>query len=481
MSTHRDEKGLDSKLDEKNDQQSSNVKFDLGAPQLNDDYDQSVDNEADDQFEFSALSKPSSTSSMDSTTNITNTHGSVVNTKMPLNNDTHSGNKSALRRYARQMSGVSFGSTSSFRQQPFAATPKALSEILGGHRIINKILIANNGIAAVKCMRSIRRWSYEMFRQENAIKFVAMVTPEDMKANAEYIRYADHYVNVQGGPSHMNYSNCELIVDIAKRFPVEAVWAGWGHASENPKLPELLRHNGIAFIGPPEQAMWALGDKIASTIIAQSADVPTLTWSGSHIKLKTNVGESQNVNVPMELYEQACFADYQKGLESAIKIGFPVMIKASEGGGGKGIRKCTKSEEFENLFRQVQTEVPGSPIFLMKYADSCRHLEVQIIADESGQAISLFGRDCSIQRRHQKIIEEAPAVIAPREILEQMEKAAVRLAKMVGYISAGTVEYLYNPADQTFFFLELNPRLQVEHPCTEMITDVNLPACQLQV
>ncbi|CAF3037161.1 unnamed protein product, partial [Rotaria sp. Silwood2] len=129
----------------------------------------------------------------------------------------------------------------------------------------------------------------------------------------------------------------------------------------------------------------------------------------------------------------------------------------------------------------VQTEVPGSPIFLMKYAHSCRHLEVQILADQSGQAISLFGRDCSIQRRHQKIIEEAPAIIAPREILEQMEKAAVHLAKMVGYVSAGTIEYLYNPSDQTFFFLELNPRLQVEHPCTEMITDVNLPACQLQI
>lgn len=136
----------------------------------------------------------------------------------------------------------------------------------------------------------------------------------------------------------------------------------------------------------------------------------------------------------------------------------------------------------------------------MQYADSCRHLEVQILADQSGQAISLFGRDCSIQRRHQKIIEEAPAIIAPPEILEQMEKAAVRLAKMVGYVrsvsslqakfsflimekhfSAGTIEYLYNPNDQTFFFLELNPRLQVEHPCTEMVTDVNLPACQLQV
>jgi acetyl-CoA carboxylase / biotin carboxylase 1 len=129
----------------------------------------------------------------------------------------------------------------------------------------------------------------------------------------------------------------------------------------------------------------------------------------------------------------------------------------------------------------VQTEVPGSPIFLMQYAASARHLEVQILADEYGNAISLFGRDCSIQRRHQKIIEEAPAIVAPREIFEEMERAAVRLAKMVNYVSAGTVEYLYKPETQMFYFLELNPRLQVEHPCTEVVSDVNLPSCQLQI
>ncbi|CAF4606272.1 unnamed protein product, partial [Rotaria sp. Silwood1] len=377
------------------------------------------------------------------------------------------------------MSGLTVG-TNGLRSLN-VTTPKELCDLLGGSRVISKILIANNGIAAVKCMRSIRRWSYEMYRHEHTIKFVAMVTPEDMKANAEYIRYADHYVNVQGGPSHMNYSNCELILDIAKRFLVEAVWAGWGHASENPRLPELLHRHGIIFIGPSEQAMWALGDKIASTIIAQSANVRTLPWSGSHLKLDWNEKDHEHIHVPMDIYEKACVTDAKEGVEIASRIGFPVMIKASEGGGGKGIRKATNRDEFETFFRQVQTEVPGSPIFLMKYAHSCRHLEVQILADQSGQAISLFGRDCSIQRRHQKIIEEAPAIIAPPEILEQMEKAAVRLAKMVGYVSAGTIEYLYNPSDQTFFFLELNPRLQVEHPCTEMITDVNLPACQLQI
>ena len=130
---------------------------------------------------------------------------------------------------------------------------------------------------------------------------------------------------------------------------------------------------------------------------------------------------------------------------------------------------------------QVQAEVPGSPIFVMKLASNARHLEVQLLGDKYGDALSLFGRDCSLQRRHQKIIEEAPITIAPLNVQRDMEQAAVKLAKMVGYVSAGTVEYLYNDDDESFYFLELNPRLQVEHPCTEMITDVNLPAAQLQV
>ncbi|KAG8588869.1 hypothetical protein GDO81_006133 [Engystomops pustulosus] len=264
------------------------------------------------------------------------------------------------------------------------ASPAEFVTRFGGIKVIEKVLIANNGIAAVKCMRSIRRWSYEMFRNERAIRFVVMVTPEDLKANA----------------------------------------------------------------GPPSQAMWALGDKIASSIVAQTAGIPTLPWSGS--------------------------------VKAAEMVGYPVMIKASEGGGGKGIRKVNNAEDFPSLFRQVQAEVPGSPIFVMRLAKQSRHLEVQILADQYGNAISLFGRDCSVQRRHQKIIEEAPASIATTTVFEQMEQCAVKLAKMVGYVSAGTVEYLYSQ-DGSFYFLELNPRLQVEHPCTEMVADVNLPAAQLQI
>uniref|UniRef100_A0A803TGF9 Acetyl-CoA carboxylase alpha n=1 Tax=Anolis carolinensis TaxID=28377 RepID=A0A803TGF9_ANOCA len=338
------------------------------------------------------------------------------------------------------------------------ASPAEFVTRFGGNKVIEKVLIANNGIAAVKCMRSIRRWSYEMFRNERAIRFVVMVTPEDLKANAEYIKMADHYVPVPGGPNNNNYANVELILDIAKRIPVQAVWAGWGHASENPKLPELLHKNGIAFMGPPSQAMWALGDKIASSIVAQTAGIPTLPWSGSGLRVNWQENDFQKrlLNVPQELYEKGCMKDVDDGLRAAEEIGYPVMIKASEGGGGKGIRKVNNADDFPNLFRQVQAEVPGSPIFVMRLAKQSRHLEVQILADQYGNAISLFGRDCSVQRRHQKIIEEAPASIATLVVFEEMEQCAVKLAKMVGYVSAGTVEYLYSQ-DGSFYFLELNP------------------------
>ncbi|XP_074743093.1 acetyl-CoA carboxylase 2 isoform X3 [Strix uralensis] len=363
------------------------------------------------------------------------------------------------------------------------ASPAEFVTRFGGNRVIEKVLIANNGIAAVKCMRSIRRWAYEMFRNERAIRFVVMVTPEDLKANAEYIKMADHYVPVPGGANNNNYANVELIVDISKRIPVQAVWAGWGHASENPKLPELLQKNGIAFLGPPSDAMWALGDKICSTIVAQTVQIPTLPWSGSGLVAKWSEEDQkyqQMISIPLETYTQGCVKNVEEGLEVAKRIGYPLMIKAAEGGGGKGIRKVEAAEEFGTCFRQVQAEAPGSPIFLMKLAQNARHLEVQVLADEDGNAISLFGRDCSIQRRHQKIIEEAPITIAAPSVIEVMEQCAVRLAQTVGYVSTGTVEYLYSK-DGSFHFLELNPRLQVEHPCTEMIADVNLPAAQLQI
>ncbi|KAI0032669.1 acetyl CoA carboxylase [Vararia minispora EC-137] len=352
----------------------------------------------------------------------------------------------------------------------------------GGHTVITKVLIANNGIAAVKEIRSVRQWSYETFGHERTIEFTVMATPEDLKINAEYIRMADRYIEVPGGTNNNNYANVDLIIDVAERAGVHAVWAGWGHASENPRLPESLaasKHK-IVFIGPPGSAMRSLGDKISSTIVAQHAQVPTMAWSGTGIS-DTELSLDGYVTVPDNAYKDACVTTVEEGLAKAEQIGWPVMIKASEGGGGKGIRKVESADQFRNAFNAVMGEIPGSPIFIMKLAGQARHLEVQLLADQYGNAISLFGRDCSVQRRHQKIIEEAPVTIAKQDTFEQMERAAVRLAKLVGYVSAGTVEYLYSHSDDNFYFLELNPRLQVEHPTTEMVTGVNLPAAQLLV
>lgn len=226
--------------------------------------------------------------------------------------------------------------------------------------------------------------------------------------------------------------------------------------------------------------MRSLGDKISSTIVAQHAGVPCIPWSGEGVDQVVK-DENDIVTVADDVYAKGCTHTWEEGLEAARKIGFPVMVKASEGGGGKGIRKVDNEENFQALYKAAASEIPGSPIFVMKLAGNARHLEVQLLADQYGNNISLFGRDCSVQRRHQKIIEEAPVTIASPTTFQKMEKAAVALGRLVGYVSAGTVEYLYSHSDDKFYFLELNPRLQVEHPTTEMVTGVNLPAAQLQV
>ncbi|KAJ3061199.1 acetyl-coenzyme-A carboxylase [Quaeritorhiza haematococci] len=293
-------------------------------------------------------------------------------------------------------------------------------------------------MAAVKAIRSIRRWAYETLGDERAIQFVAMATPEDLDVNAEYIRMADQYVEVPGGTSNNNYANVDLIVDVAERTGVKAVYVGWGFASENPLLSEKLSQlkTKPVFIGPPPTAMRSLGDKIASTIVAQSANVPCVAWSGTGLTVDS-YDDQGHIYVPDEIFKKATTEDADTALKHAERVGFPVMIKASEGGGGKGIRLIHDPKDFKQAFAQVQREVPGSPIFIMRVVTNSRHLEVQLLADQYNNAIALFGRDCSVQRRHQKIIEEAPITVAPREILAEMEAAAVRLAKLVGYQSAG--------------------------------------------
>ncbi|GAB2292893.1 acetyl-coenzyme-A carboxylase [Dionaea muscipula] len=349
---------------------------------------------------------------------------------------------------------------------------------LGGKKPIHSILIANNGMAAVKFIRSVRTWAYETFGTEKGILLVAMATPEDMRINAEHIRIADQFVEVPGGTNNNNYANVQLIVEMAEITHVDAVWPGWGHASENPELPDALDAKGIVFLGPPAASMAALGDKIGSSLIAQAADVPTLPWSGSHVKVPA---ESCLDTIPDEIYHQACVFNTDDAIASCQDVGYPAMIKASWGGGGKGIRKVHNDDEVRALFKQVQGEVPGSPIFIMKVASQSRHLEVQLLCDQHGNVAALHSRDCSIQRRHQKIIEEGPITIAPLETVKKLEQAARRLAKCVNYVGAATVEYLFSMETGEFYFLELNPRLQVEHPVTEWIAEINLPAAQVSV
>jgi acetyl-CoA carboxylase/biotin carboxylase 1 len=357
------------------------------------------------------------------------------------------------------------------------AQVEAFVKARGGKRVIQRILIANNGMAATKSILSMRKWAYITFGDEKALEFVAMATRDDLNANAEFIRLADSFVEVPSGSNKNNYANVDLIVDIAVSQKVDAVWPGWGHASENPNLPSNLSKMGIQFIGPTASVMAALGDKVSANILAQTADVPSIPWSGGDV----TCGLNEEGVIPKDVFDSACVFTADQAAEVANKIGYPVMIKASEGGGGKGIRMAGNEAELRTNFVQVVNEVPGSPIFMMQLCTEARHLEVQIVGDEYGNAVALNGRDCSTQRRFQKIFEEGPPTIAPRDTFKKMERSAQRLTQSIGYIGAGTVEYLYNAASDKYYFLELNPRLQVEHPVTEGLTETNLPSIQLQV
>lgn len=352
------------------------------------------------------------------------------------------------------------------------ASLDALFEGLGVTKPVRRILVANNSLAAVKGIDSIRAWLYEHIGQAEAMQLVVMATPEDLKANMEFISMADQHTVVPGGPASNNYANVDLIMHTALQNMCDAIYPGWGHASENPALPrECQRSKRVTFLGPAEDAMFALGDKIASTIVAQSNGVPVVPWSGESIRLPPGVFE-----VDAGTYEKAYVNSPEECEEVCRRIGFPVMIKASEGGGGKGIRCCTSEAQVRDLYFAVSEEVKGCHIFVMRMLTNVRHLEVQLLADNYGNCIAVRTRDCSVQRRHQKIIEEGPAVDVDPQTIRDMENAAIALAKAVNYRGLGTVEYMYDKGTKKFYFLELNPRIQVEHPVSEMITGVNLPA-----
>jgi acetyl-CoA carboxylase/biotin carboxylase 1 len=353
----------------------------------------------------------------------------------------------------------------------------------GGDRVIRRILIANNGMAATKSIMSIRQWGYNTFGDERAVQFVVMATPEDLKANAEFIRRADEFVEVPGGSNANNYANVQLIVDLCLSQNVDAVMVGWGHASENPKLGDMLKEKAaqmgkeVTFIGPTSPVMRVLGDKIGSNLVAQKAGVSTMPWNGDGMTADLD----EFGNIPFEQFDAACIHTEEEAVDAANRIGYPVMLKASEGGGGKGIRMARDEAALRTAYPQVLGEVPGSPVFLVQLCQGARHLEVQVMGDKHGNAIALGGRDCSTQRRFQKIFEEGPPIVADDDVFIEMQRAAVNLCRNLGYVSAGTVEYMYMLDSKEFYFLELNPRLQVEHPVSESITGVSMPGTQLHV
>ncbi|KYN96281.1 putative biotin carboxylase subunit of acetyl CoA carboxylase [Plasmodium gaboni] len=344
-------------------------------------------------------------------------------------------------------------------------------------KIIRKLLIANNGMAALKCILSLKDWLFKKFYDENLIKIIVMATEEDIKSNCKYISLADKVIKVPGGKNINNYANVPLIVELAKSENVDAVWPGWGHSSENPLLSTLLEKENIIFIGPTGNVMEALGDKISANILAQSVEVPVVKWSGDNIR----IDKFENNKINDKVYSNATIHSLDECIKECKRIGFPVMIKASQGGGGKGIRKVENENEIKKAYEQVQNELPNSPIFLMKVCNNVRHIEIQVVGDMYGNVCSLSGRDCTTQRRFQKIFEEGPPSVVSYPIFREMEKSSIRLTKMIKYRGAGTIEYLYDQINKKYFFLELNPRLQVEHPVSEGITNCNLISIQLQV
>lgn len=314
---------------------------------------------------------------------------------------------------------------------------------------MQKILIANRGEIALRIMRTCR---------EMGIKTVAVFSEADR--NAPFVRYADEAYCIGPAASAQSYLSIDKIIETALRSGAEAIHPGYGFLSENPVFARRLEKEGIELIGPPAAAMEVMGSKLAAKETAKAYHIPLVPGTEGAIK------------------------DLEEAKKIAKQIGFPVLIKASAGGGGKGMRTVDHENQLEEQVKLAMNEAQnafGDPsVFIERYVKSPRHIEIQVLADKHGNAVHLFERECSIQRRHQKVIEEAPSSVLTAELREAMGNCAVQLTKACNYVGAGTVEFLLD--DQlNFYFLEMNTRLQVEHPVTEMITGIDLVRQQILV
>lgn len=314
---------------------------------------------------------------------------------------------------------------------------------------VTKVLVANRGEIAVRVMRSCR---------EMGIPTVAVYSDADR--TALHTRYATFAYHIGKAPPRESYLRMEKIIEVAKQSGADAIHPGYGFLSENADFAEACAQAGITLIGPPPYAMAAMGSKTAARQLMADAGVPVVP------------GLTQAV------------ADEQEAEEHAIRIGFPVMLKAAAGGGGKGMRRVNTLEDFPSAWRAARSEAKNSfgddSVYIEKFLEKPRHIEVQVFADTHGNCHYLFERECSVQRRHQKLVEEAPSPFVTPEMRKAMGEVACRAARAVGYVGAGTIEFLAD-AHQNFYFMEMNTRLQVEHPVTEMITGFDLVEAQIRV
>lgn len=314
---------------------------------------------------------------------------------------------------------------------------------------ISKLLIANRGEIALRIMRSAK---------EMGIKTVAVFSEADR--NALHVRYADESVCIGPAPSNQSYLVGSKIIDACKLTGAEAIHPGYGFLSENAAFAQLVADAGLILVGPSPQAMEIMGNKL-------SAKAAALKY-----------------NIPMVPGTEEAITDVEEAKQRAIEVGFPILIKAAAGGGGKGMRIVEQAADFEEQMQLAVSEATSAfgdgAVFIERYVTSPRHIEIQVLGDTHGNIVHLFERECSVQRRHQKVVEEAPSAVLSAEIRAKMGKCAVDVARSVNYTGAGTVEFILDE-NLDFFFLEMNTRLQVEHPVTELITGIDLVKEQIKI
>jgi acetyl-CoA carboxylase, biotin carboxylase subunit len=316
--------------------------------------------------------------------------------------------------------------------------------------MFKKVLIANRGEIAVRVIRACR---------DMGIPTVAVYSEVDRYS--QHVLLANEAYEIGPAPSNESYLREDKILEVAKKAGADAIHPGYGFLSERAFFAQAVEDAGITFIGPSPKSMTEMGDKLSAIALMRKADVPTVPGSDGAVE---SVEDAKKV---------------------AEKIGYPIMIKASAGGGGKGMRVVHKPEELESAFRAAKSEglnyFRDDTVYMERFITNPKHIEIQVFGDKHGNVVHLFERECSVQRRHQKIIEESPSPSVPPEVKKQMGEVAVRAAKSINYVGAGTFEFIFDNGTKEFFFMEMNTRLQVEHPITEMVTGYDLVKEQLNV